>query len=73
MPWRSRATGGLELAPNFHVYKLYGDFKILSLKDILVGYNLQEFVAEDGKLCAALVERQFDAKSHPGTFDEHGI
>ena len=55
--------GRLELAPNFHVYKLYGDFKILSLKDILVGYNLQEFVAEDGKLCAALVERQFDAKT----------
>ena len=55
--------GRLELAPNFHVYKLYGDFKILNLKDILVGYNLQEFVAEDGKLCAALVERQFDAKT----------
>ena len=55
--------GRLELAPNFNVYKLYGDFKTLSLKDILVGYNLQEFVAADGKLCAALVERQFDAKT----------
>lgn len=55
--------GRLEMAPNFHVYKLYGDFKILSLKDILVGYNLQEFVAADGKLCAALVEREFDAKT----------
>ena len=28
-----------------------------------MGYNLQEFVAADGKLCAALVERQFDAKT----------
>lgn len=55
--------GRLELAPNFHVYKLYGDFKILSLKDILVGYNLQEFVAAGGKLCGALVERKFDAKT----------
>lgn len=55
--------GRLELAPNFHVYKLYGDFKILSLKDILVGYNLQEFVAADGKLCGALVEREFEART----------
>lgn len=55
--------GRLELAPNFQVYKLYGEFARLEPKDILVGYDLQEFVAADGKLCAALVEREFDAKT----------
>ena len=53
--------GEIPLAPNFHVYKVYGDFKVLNASDILVGYNLQEFVAADGKLCAALLEREFDA------------
>ena len=55
--------GEIPLAPNFHVYKVYGDFKVLKASDILVGYNLQEFVAADGKLCAALLEREFDAKT----------
>ena len=55
--------GESPLAPNFHVYKVYGDFKVLNASDILVGYNLQEFVAADGKLCAALLEREFDAKT----------
>ena len=55
--------GEIPLAPNFHVYKVYGDFKVLNASDILVGYNLQEFVAADGKLCAALLEREFDAKT----------
>ena len=55
--------GEIPQAPNFHVYKVYGDFKVLNASDILVGYNLQEFVAADGKLCAALLEREFDAKT----------
>lgn len=54
--------GEIPLADNFHVYKVYGDFEVLEPKDILVGYNLQEFVPAGGKLCAALLERQFDAK-----------
>ena len=36
---------------------------MLNASDILVDYNLQEFVAADGKLCAALLEREFDAKT----------
>lgn len=32
--------GEIPLAPNFHVYKVYGDFKVLNASDILVGYNL---------------------------------
>ena len=48
--------GEIPVSENFHVYKVYGDFKILGINDILVGYDLQEFVAADGKLCAALLE-----------------
>lgn len=55
--------GEIPLSENFHVYKVYGDFKVLGAKDILVGYDLQEFVAAEGKLCAALLEREFDAKT----------
>ena len=55
--------GEIPVSENFHVYKVYGDFKILGINDILVGYDLLEFVAADGKLCAALLEREFDAKT----------
>lgn len=55
--------GKLPLSPQFKVYKIYGDFQILDAGDILVGYDLQEFVAAEGKLCAALLEREFDAKT----------
>lgn len=55
--------GEIPICENFPVYKVYGDFKILGVSDILVGYDLQEFVAADGKLCAALMEREFDAKT----------
>lgn len=55
--------GELPLSENFHVYKVYGDFKVLKPSDILVGYDLQEFVAADGMLCAALLEHEFDAKT----------
>lgn len=55
--------GEIPISKNFHVYKIYGDFRILEAKDILVGYDLQEFVAAEGELCAALLEREFDAKT----------
>ena len=55
--------GEVPLADNFHVYKAYGDFKVMTAGDILVGYDLQEFVTAEGRLCAALLEREFDAKT----------
>ncbi len=52
--------GRLETASGFRVYKVYGDYEEQSRNDILVGYNLQEFVAAEGKLCAALTVRPFN-------------
>ena len=53
--------GQIPLAPGFRVYKVYGQYEEQDKSDILVGYDLQEFVAADGKLCAALTVRPFKA------------
>lgn len=53
--------GSIPLDANFQVYKVYGEFKRQKLTDILVGYEMQEFVVEDKKLCAALTVRDFHA------------
>ncbi len=55
--------GSIKLDKDFKVYRLYGSFAERSIDDILVGYDNQEFVAANGKLCAALIVREFDAKS----------
>lgn len=47
----------------FQVYQTYGNSRRRSLSAILVGYDLQEFAVEDGKLCAALILSTFDAKT----------
>lgn len=54
--------GAVPLDENFNVYKLYGEFKRQNKSDILVGYDMQEFVVADGKLCAALSVRPFEAE-----------
>lgn len=53
--------GEVPLEDGFHVYKVYGTFERQSASSILVGYDCQEFVAADGKLCAALILRPFEA------------
>jgi stage II sporulation protein D len=55
--------GSLKLDKDFKVYRLYGQFEERSISDILVGYDIQDFVVAHGKLCAALLVREFDAKS----------
>ncbi len=55
--------GEVELDDNFAVYKTYGQFERADLSQILVGYDTQEFIAAEGKLCAALIVRTFDAET----------
>ena len=54
--------GLIPLEKNFRVHKVYGEYKEMELSDILVGYDNQEFVTSNGKLCAALITREFDAE-----------
>ncbi|MEY8352317.1 SpoIID/LytB domain-containing protein [Lachnospiraceae bacterium 54-53] len=55
--------GTLKLDKEFRVYRLYGQFEERTIADILVGYDIQDFVVAHGKICAALLVREFDAKS----------
>lgn len=55
--------GSLKLDKDFKVYRLYGHFEERSIADILVGYDIQDFVVAHGRICAALLVREFDAKS----------
>lgn len=43
------------------VLKTYGELKRQSLSNILVGYDMEEFVVAKGKICAALTVREFQA------------
>lgn len=55
--------GPVPLDDHFSVYKTYGTFERQSLEQILVGYDTQEFVVADGKICAAMIVRTFNAQS----------
>ena len=53
--------GVLPLDDEYKILKVYGDLQRQQLKDLLVGYDLQEFVVAKGKICAALTVRRFEA------------
>lgn len=55
--------GSLKLDEDFKVYRLYGGFEERTIADVLVGYDIQDFVVAHGRICAALLMREFDAKS----------
>ncbi|MGL5438079.1 MAG: SpoIID/LytB domain-containing protein [Lachnospiraceae bacterium] len=53
--------GLVPLDEEYKIIKIYGDLQRQQLKDILVGYDMQEFVVAGGKICAALTVRPFEA------------
>ncbi len=55
--------GQVPLDDDFQVYRLYGELRRQGLSDVLVGYDAQEFVVADGRLCAALTLRPVDAQT----------
>lgn len=55
--------GSLTVDQDFNAYRLYGEFRRLGLSSVVVGSDVQEFVVADGKICAALAMRPFDAKT----------
>lgn len=46
--------GNVPLAENFKIYRTYGVLREQQKSDILVGYNMQQFVVAGGEICAAL-------------------
>lgn len=55
--------GTFKLDLNFRVYKTYGIVKEMNKKDILVGYDMQQFVVTGKKICAALQYKNFAARN----------
>lgn len=53
--------GVVPLDAEYKVIKIYGELKRQQLKDIMVGYSMQEFVVAGGKICAVLTVRPFEA------------
>lgn len=53
--------GILEVDEDFRVYKTYGVIEEMSVKDILVGYDITDFVVADHKICAAIISRTLTA------------
>ncbi|MCM1308206.1 MAG: SpoIID/LytB domain-containing protein [Butyrivibrio sp.] len=53
--------GVLELDEDFHVYKTYGRIEEVDASEILVGYDLSDFIVADRKICAAVISRTLTA------------
>lgn len=47
--------GFVPLDKNFKVYKEYGHLEELGIKDLLVGYNVTEFIVANGEISAGLI------------------
>lgn len=55
--------GVVPLDDEAKVLKTYGELKRQGLGEILVGYDMQEFVVARGKICAVLTVREFEAET----------
>lgn len=49
--------GLVPMSDNFKVYKVYGELEQLAITDLVVGYEITEFVTGEGKICAGLVNQ----------------
>ncbi len=55
--------GKVELAEDYKIYKIYGRLEEKGVRDILVGYDSQIFVMEEGKICAVVMDRDINAEN----------
>lgn len=53
--------GRLPLAESFAVYQIYGELLQKDYRSILVGYDAQEFIVGEGKVCGAAIEKEINA------------
>lgn len=52
----------LELDENVHIFKSYGDTKELTMNDLIVGYDVYEFIVAENKICGIYMVREADAE-----------
>lgn len=51
--------GKVPFDTNYKLYRTYGGFGELDKSKLLVGYDLQEFIVADGKVCGAVITQPF--------------
>lgn len=54
--------GRVPFDENYRLYKNYGGFSQIGYSDILVGYELQDFIVAEGKICGAIVLYPFEVQ-----------
>lgn len=55
--------GKVNFDPEYKLYKNYGGFAQIGYEDILVGYELQDFIVADGKVCGAIILYPFEVEN----------
>lgn len=55
--------GRVPFDPEYKLYRNYGGFAQIGYSDILVGYELQDFIVADGKVCGAIILYPFEVKN----------
>ena len=53
--------GNVAVAPDYRVYRNYGELSQAGINDILVGYSLSDFVVADGMVCAVVINKELHA------------
>lgn len=53
--------GRLPLSEKFAAYQTYGELSQKDYRSILVGYDLQEFIVGEGKVCGAVIRKEAEA------------
>ncbi len=54
--------GRVPFDKDYRLYKNYGGFSQIGYSDILVGYELQDFIVAEGKICGAIVLYPFEVQ-----------
>lgn len=54
--------GRVPFNENYRLYKNYGGFSQIGYSDILVGYELQDFIVAEGEICGAIVLYPFEVQ-----------
>lgn len=49
--------GKVALDENYKIYRTYGGMSLQNYGDLIVGYDLQEFIVADGKICGAAITK----------------
>lgn len=56
-------AGYYKLSKKAKIYQTFGNLSVLSVNDILVGYDIGQYFIENGEIVAVVVDRDVDAKN----------